>query len=99
MTRQHRTPEIRSNPKLHAFHQAHDAMLLAAFRGDEPEMTRHRERVDRLAPALKDDAYVQVLYQNAVDVVEAPDPRERARQIIEFKCPGNAESKAGGSGA
>jgi len=74
---------VRSNPKLHAFHQAHDALLRAALEKDHANAARHRDRLDSLAPALEDDDYIQGLYRQALEIADAPNPREQAMAIIE----------------
>lgn len=85
-------PRIRSNPKLHAFHQTHDALLLAAFAGDRVQAAYHGERLDRLALGLKGDRYIQGLYRQALEIADAPNPRDHALRILESLYPGQARS-------
>ena len=78
--------------KVRDFHRERNALLLAAFAGDQASVARHRERLDNLAPALNEDDHVQYLYGQVLEIIEAPNPREHALSILESLYPGQPRS-------
>lgn len=78
--------------RLRDFHRERDALLLASFAGNADGMARRRERLAGLARQLQGDEEVMYLYEQAMEIAGARNPRAHAIAILEARNPHQAES-------